>query len=145
MQLPGRFQTVIQNYSSLQEALWTLPKQLGTVITQDVTVENVADRIVIPSGADITLDLNGNTITSALPGSGAINSFLVEVQSDGNLNLVDKSVGSGGFTHKTKETNSHFLINSGCLDMANIHVDNFHGGIHDGSCYSALVGRYMGL
>lgn len=110
-------------------------------------IEDVSDRIVIPNGSEITLDMNGYTIASALAGCSvdhqnkpvgdSVESATVEVQTEGKLNIVDNSTNGGGtFIHTTGNRYTRFLINSGTFNMENIIVSNFYDGARDGSFYT---------
>ena len=114
----------------------------GTItMINDTTIADYDDRIIIPAGADITLDMNGHTITSEVPATEYTHTWVVEVQKDGALNLVDNSEAKGGrFNHSTGAKNTCFLANSGTLNMSNIDIINFYNGIRDGSWYTSMGG-----
>lgn len=137
-------------YESLGEALAAAIDDSPATITMlaNAMIENEGDRIVIPSGAEITLDMNGRSIASALEGDPAdakrkpvtdrvLDKALIEVKAGGKLNIVDNSSNrDGSFIHSTGDLYTVFLINSGTLNMENIAVNNFYDGIRDGSYYS---------
>jgi len=137
-------------YETLGEALAaTIGAEQPATITMlaNTMIEDVSDRIVIPNGSEITLDMNGYTIASALAGCSvdhqnkpvgdSVESATVEVQTEGKLNIVDNSTNGGGaFTHTTGNRYTRFLINSGTLNIDNIIVSNFYDGVRDGSFYA---------
>lgn len=142
-------------YSSLSAALTAaIDSGQPAIVTMisNAMVADASDRVVIPDGADITLDMNGFTIASALDGCSvdqnnkpigdSVGSGTVEVQAGGKLNIVDNSTNGGGtFTHTTGDRYTRFLINSGTLNMSDVVIDNFYDGIRDGSYY---VGKGSG-
>lgn len=146
-------------YSSLSGALTAAiaTGQPATVtMISNAIVTSVDDRIVIPSGADITLDMYGFTINSALAGSAVdgsnkpvgdnVESATVEVQAGGKLNIVDTSTNKGGaFTHTTGDRYTRFLVNSGTLDMDNIKISNFYDGVRDGSLFTGKGSGTYGI
>lgn len=102
----------------------------GTItMINDATIE---DCIIIPANADITLDMNGHTITSEKRSDSGWN-CTVEVQEFGKLNLVDNSVAKGGKFVSGNYCSGPFLVNSGTLNMSNVGVIGFYKGILDGS------------
>lgn len=128
-----------QIYRTVNEAIAAVVSDGGTgtiTMNNNTTIESYDDRIIIPAGANITLDMNGRTITSEIPGLKNNYHCVVEVQQGGVLNLVDNSAGKGGqFVHSTGEEYSNFLVNYGTLNMSDIGVYNFYRSITDGSTY----------
>lgn len=126
-----------QIYRTVNEAIAAVVSDGGTgtiTMNNNTTIESYDDRIIIPAGANITLDMNGHTITSEVPGNAPKLACAVEVQKDGVLALVDNSEAKGGkFVHATGEAYTRFLVNSGNLNMCNVDVINFFYGIDDGS------------
>lgn len=136
-------------YETLSGALTAALTESSATITMlsSVTVSQVSDRIVIPDGKEITLDMNGKTIISGLPGNpvdgsnkplnDSVESGLIEVQAGGKLNVVDNSVGKGGgFTHAAGDRYTRCLINSGTLNMSDVSITNFYDGVRDGSLFT---------
>ena len=106
----------------------------GTVkLLKNKTISTFSDRIVIPDGADITLDLNGHTVTSEVPNPDFyIPQWTVEVEDGAELNLVSTATARGKFVHSTGPEGSTFLVNSGALNMNNVDVEGFYYGVING-------------
>ena len=142
-------------YATLPEALAAAIDASPAPITmlKDALVADVDDRLVIPDGKKITLDMAGHTITSAVPGSQVdqnnkpvndnVLSGLIEVQVGGELNIVDSSTNKGGaFVHTSGALYTRFLVNSGTVNMSDVSVSNFYDGIRDGSLFGKAAGTY---
>lgn len=106
----------------------------GTVkLLKNKTISTFSDRIVIPDGADLTLDLNGHIVTSEVPNPDFyIPQWTVEVEDGAELNLVSTATARGKFVHSTGPEGSTFLVNSGVLNMNNVDVEGFYYGVING-------------
>ncbi len=137
-----------ENYMTVMEAIDAIMGDNGTgtiTMTKDTTILEFSDRIIIPNGANITLDVNGRTINSEVASGEKFRPHcIVDIEPGGSLNLVDESLGAGGkIICITREEGSSFLLNSGNLNMNNINVENFIYGIQDGSTRSGgTAGTY---
>jgi len=132
-------------YVTLEAALAAVGSGTGTItMLKDKTISDFDERIVIPTGANITLDLNGHTITSAIPCAGGAHdsTYVVEVEEGATLNLVDNSDAKGGqFVHTTGDIGTTFLRNAGTLNMSDVDVRNFFYGILDNSTTNVFNGN----
>lgn len=133
-------------YVTLEDALAAaVADGEGTIeMLKDKTITTFNNRIVIPTGADITLDLNGHTITSVIPCSGGTHAstYVVEIQEGAQLNLVDNSAQKGGqFVHTSGDMGTTFLRNAGTLNMSDVDVRDFFYGILDNSTINVFNGN----
>jgi len=134
-------------YVTLEDALAAVVSDGGTgtiMMLKDKTISSFDDRIVILTGTNINLDLNGHTITSEISGGelAGDSTYVVEVQEGAQLNLVDDSDSKGGqFVHTTGEAGSTFLRNAGTLNMSHVDVRNFYYGILDNSTTNVFDGN----
>ena len=126
-------------YDTVREAVEAITQSgsPGTIVmNQDTIINDIDERIIIPADADVTLDMNGKTITSGLPtGNYSLNGVLIMVEKDGKLNIVDESTAKGGkFVYDTPGTAwSIFLANAGTLNMSDIIAEDFDAGVVSGS------------
>lgn len=132
-------------YVTLEAALAAVGSGTGTItMLKDKTISDFDERIVIPTGANITLDLNGHTITSAIPCAGGAHdsTYVVEVEEGATLNLVDNSDAKGGqFVHTSGDMGTTFLRNAGTLNMSDVDVRDFFYGILDNSTINVFNGN----
>lgn len=138
-----------RGYATLENAIvaTTQSGNHGTIkMLKDKTVSTFAKRIVIPSGANITLDMNGHTVTSSVPVPQYYDPvWTVEVEDGAELNLVSTGGTRGTFEHAFCPEGSVFLLNAGTLNMSEVDVANFNYGVFDGSKSSSeseLAGTY---
>ncbi|MDD4753308.1 MAG: S-layer homology domain-containing protein, partial [Desulfitobacteriaceae bacterium] len=123
-----------RGYDTIQAAIDAADSGDMIVLFSGTTITTAEDRIIIPEDANITLDMNGQTIISEVPGDRNASSCVMEVQAGGQLQLVDNSAEQvDNFVHTTGANNTKFLVNSGTLSMNDVDISGFHYGISDGS------------
>ncbi len=119
-------QTKDKKYATVQVALAQAASDDVLELIDDITILADDDRIIV-EGKIITLDMNGKTITSAIPGAKG---SLAEVKAGARLDIVDRSAAKGGhFTRSTSAEDTVFLVNYGIFNMSSIKVTNFFDGV----------------
>ena len=110
--------TTIETNASTSEALNTAINQAENnstlKLTSDVTVSNTA--VTIPNGKNITLDLNGHSITNA----NVQKSGICALRNEGTLTIIDSVENSTGAIFNTNTDNSdsyYTVINSGTMTI----------------------------
>lgn len=116
-------------YLTVKEAIDAVMADEGTgtiTMIKDATIEDYADRIVVPADADITLDMNGCTITSEIPGGTYKNpTWVLEIAEEAVLNIVNNALIEGGFVHDTGGEGTQFTVNNGDLNMSDVKAMGF--------------------
>ena len=103
-------------------------------VLKHIQIDHEDDHLIIPFGADITLDMNGKTIMADYAGG-----HLIEVESGGKLTLTSTAGARGKFVYAERPDYSDwepgglsFLINEGTLNMSRVDVEDFWQGLADG-------------
>ena len=103
-------------------------------VLKHIQIDHEDDHLIIPFGADITLDMNGKTIMADYAGG-----HLIEVESGGKLTLTSTAGARGKFVYAERPAYDDwgpdglsFLINEGTLSMSRVDVQDFWLGLADG-------------
>ena len=83
-------------------------------------LKDVAEKMVVPAGLTITLDMNGKTLQNAVSG--------YTIDNAGNLTVVDNADTKGTITHLTADTSST-IRNLGTLVISDITVGGTYIGV----------------
>lgn len=123
-----------KKYESLTEAIEAAQNDETISLLADVT-----DNITIPAGKNITLDLNGKTLSG---GSVASNGKKAAIVNNGTVTIQDSSVGQTGTIKREDDdtslsaSNSYYVIdNQGTMTIKSGNIMNKAGvpGAHKGS------------
>lgn len=146
---PSLARVGLSEYGKLSDALHAAVAISPATVTLlgDVTIDCLDERIVIPDGADLVLDMNGKTVTADYDYSqdNLRTQFLVEIQEGAKLEIVSLADDRGRFDCPDRQTTStglRFLLNSGELDMSDIDVADFYQGIRDDKSVYAFDPSY---
>ena len=114
---------------------WQLHEGYNVTLTNDVTADEENNMLMIPSGANVTLDLNGHTIDRGLAGKAANDNGSV-IRVEGNLTLRDSSsdhtgkITGGNSVHEgggVYVDGGTFTMEGGTSSGCNAH---YGGGVH---------------